>query len=231
MPSTDSNRPAHFWNLETRLASALSILAGFVGAAVYVHSIGYFVTFMTGNTERAIVANFTGDRTLALGAALIIGCFLLGVFVASVCRRRFWRDHPHGSTALATAALIVAAAVDLALAKHDIGLTPVLFVAFAMGALNTSFVKNGEVSIPISYVTGTLVKLAQGVERHVAGGTARDWAGYAVQYVSFLLGALVGGMVSLVVTGKYMLTVAAAGSTLVAAYTWRADPRWRRTAA
>jgi len=45
-----------------------------------------------------------------------------------------------------------------------------MLVAFGIGALNTSFVKDGEVSVPLSYVTGTLVKMGQGIERHVAGG-------------------------------------------------------------
>ncbi|MGW4124720.1 YoaK family protein [Nocardia sp. NPDC004711] len=212
-----------------RLSAVLSTLAGFIGAAAYAHSEGYFVTFMTGNTERAVLGNFTGDPTLAGGAAAIIACFLAGVFIASICRRYWWTNHPHGATMLTTGALLLAAIVDAALGERGIGLIPILFVAFGMGALNTSFVKNGEVSIPVSYVTGTLVKLAQGIERHVfGGGTARDWLGYATQYVSFSLGALIGGLVSLVVNGSSMLNAAVVGSLLVAGYTWRADIRWVR---
>ncbi|MFF0610514.1 YoaK family protein [Nocardia tengchongensis] len=214
-----------------RLSAVLSVLAGYIGAAAYTHSEGYFVTFMTGNTERAILGNFAGDHTLALGAATIIASFLTGVFLASVCRRYWWTNHPHGATMLTTAALLAAAIVDHVLDDRGIGLVPILFVAFGMGSLNTSFVKNGEVSIPVSYVTGTLVKFAQGVERHAfGGGSARDWLGYATQYVSFGTGALLGGLVSLVVDGAYMLNAAVMGSALVAAYTWRADVRWvRRT--
>ncbi|MEV0466886.1 YoaK family protein [Nocardia tengchongensis] len=214
-----------------RLSAVLSVLAGYIGAAAYTHSEGYFVTFMTGNTERAVLGNFAGDHTLALGAATIIASFLAGVFLASVCRRYWWTNHPHGATMLTTAALLAAAIVDHVLDDRGIGLVPILFVAFGMGSLNTSFVKNGEVSIPVSYVTGTLVKFAQGVERHALGdGNARDWLGYAVQYLSFATGALIGGLVSLVVNGAYMLNAAVVGSALVAAYTWRADIRWvRRT--
>ncbi|MFE3797459.1 DUF1275 domain-containing protein [Nocardia tengchongensis] len=214
-----------------RLSAVLSVLAGYIGAAAYTHSEGYFVTFMTGNTERAVLGNFAGDHTLALGAATIIASFLAGVFLASVCRRYWWTNHPHGATMLTTAALLAAAIVDHVLDDRGIGLVPILFVAFGMGSLNTSFVKNGEVSIPVSYVTGTLVKFAQGVERHAfGGGSARDWLGYATQYVSFGTGALIGGLVSLVVNGAYMLNAAVVGSALVAAYTWRADIRWvRRT--
>ncbi|MGW4353005.1 YoaK family protein [Nocardia sp. NPDC004582] len=214
-----------------RLSAVLSVLAGFIGAAAYAHSEGYFVTFMTGNTERAILGNFAGDYTLALGAASIIVCFLAGVFIASICRRYWWTNHPHGATMLTTAALAGAAIVDNILDDRGIGLAPILFVAFGMGALNTSFVKNGEVSIPVSYVTGTLVKFAQGIERHAfGGGSVRDWLGYATQYLSFGMGALIGGLVAVVVDGAYMLNAAFLGSLLVASYTWRADIRWvRRT--
>ncbi|MBF6328182.1 DUF1275 domain-containing protein [Nocardia transvalensis] len=206
------------------------MLAGFIGAAAYTHSAGYFVTFMTGNTERAVLGNFLGDYTLAAGAAGLIVSFLAGVIIASICRRHCWRNHPHGATLITTGALIAAAVADVVLHWHDrnLGLTPILFVAFGMGALNTSFVKNGEVSIPVTYVTGTLVKLAQGIERHVAGGTHREWIGYAVQWSSFVLGAVLGGLVSLIVDGRDMLFAAVAVSTIVAAYTWRADPRWVR---
>ncbi|MCX4091809.1 YoaK family protein [Nocardia sp. alder85J] len=229
-PTPDPPEP--FWNLETELSSVLLVLAGFVGAAAYTHSDGYFVTFMTGNTERAVIGGFLGDRNLALGAAGLIACFLAGVFVGSVFRRWRWSsNHPHGSTVLATAVLAAAALLDWSLYAHerDLGLVPILFVSFAMGNLNTSFVRNGEVSIPVTYVTGTLVKFAQGLERHlVGGGTHREWLGYAVQYLSFALGALLGGLVSLIIDGRDMLNAAVIASALVAAYTWRADLRWVR---
>ncbi|MQY30600.1 YoaK family protein [Nocardia aurantia] len=231
MTST-SEPPAPFWNLETELSSVLLVLAGFVGAAAYTHSEGYFVTFMTGNTERAVIGGFLGDRGFALGAMGLILCFLGGVFVGSVFRRwRWWGNHPHGSTVLATIALAAAAVLDWILYAHeaDLGLVPILFVSFGMGILNTSFVRNGEVAIPVTYVTGTLVKFAQGVERHLlGGGTHREWLGYAVQYLSFALGALLGGLVSLVVDGRDMLEAAVVASAIVAAYTWRADVRWVR---
>ncbi|MGF6888199.1 uncharacterized membrane protein YoaK (UPF0700 family) [Nocardia sp. GAS34] len=232
MSAKPNDRPPPFWDLEARLATALLILAGFVGAAAYTHSMGYFVTFMTGNSERAVIGGFLGDYLLAWGAFCLILSFLAGVFVASLCRRHWWRNHPHGATMLATAALVVSAVMDNALDGWNntlrVGLVPVLFVAFAMGSLNTSFVKNGETAIPVTYVTGTLVKLAQGVERHIAGGTHREWLNYAVQWLSFIAGAAIGGLVSLVVDGNQMLAAAAVGSGVVAAYTWFADLRWVR---
>ncbi|MBU3064655.1 DUF1275 domain-containing protein [Nocardia sp. NEAU-G5] len=232
MTAKPNDRPPPFWDLEARLATALLILAGFVGAAAYTHSMGYFVTFMTGNSERAVIGNFLGDYRLAWGAFCLILCFLAGVFVASLCRRHWWRNHPHGATMLATAALVLSAVMDNVLDGWNnnlrVGLVPILFVAFAMGSLNTSFVKNGETAIPVTYVTGTLVKFAQGVERHLAGGTHREWLSYAVQWLSFITGAAIGGLVSLALDGDKMLIAAAVGSGVVAVYTWFADLRWVR---
>lgn len=90
-----------------------------------------------------------------------------------------------------------------------------VFVAFGVGALNTSFLANGEVSVPLSYVTGTLVKMGQGIERHVSGGDYADWLGYFLLYASFGFGAPAGGLLSLLVAGWAML-VTATGVCLVA---------------
>ena len=74
-----------------------------------------------------------------------------------------------------------------------------------------AFVKNGEVSIPLSYVTGTLVKLGQGIERHArGGGTMYDWLGYALLYLGFIAGAAFGGIVGTIIDDGYVLFGAAA---------------------
>ena len=92
--------------------------------------------------------------------------------------------------------------------------------------MNTSFVRDGEVSIPLSYVTGTLVKPGQGIERHLSGGVAAAWLGYFLLYVSFLAGATIGGCIGLVLNGSAMLAVAAAGCALTTGYTYcHADRR------
>lgn len=207
------------------MVAFLSILAGFIGAAAYTHSAGYFVTFMTGNTERAVLGWFDNDQLLAVGAITLLFSFGLGVFVASLLRRRWWRDSRHGAAVVTTVALAVAAVVDFALDRtggQEVGFIPIAFVAFAVGALNTAFVKNGETSVPLSYATGTVVKLSQGIESHVSGGSARDWLGYGAQYAAFAAGAFLGGVMSLVVGGELMLIVATAVSAAAAMLTAKA---------
>ncbi|CPS75456.1 putative transmembrane protein [Mycobacteroides abscessus] len=54
---------------EARLSWLLSGLAGMVGAVAFLHSAGYFVTFMTGNTERAVLTWFkVTDKQQVAGA-------------------------------------------------------------------------------------------------------------------------------------------------------------------
>lgn len=214
---------------EARLSWVLAALAGLVGAAAFTHSDGYFVTFMTGNSERAVLGYFCGERWLAIAAALVLASFVGGVVVASLCRRHFWLAHPHGPTVLSAVSLAVAAAVDIVVdgwSTSDVSFVPILFVSFGIGALNTSFVKNGEVSTSLSYVTGTLVKMGQGIERHISGGQAADWLGYFLLWGSFVAGAVVGGCISLVVSGSQMVTVAAVVCALASTYTYfHADRR------
>jgi uncharacterized membrane protein YoaK (UPF0700 family) len=210
---------SEIFNSETRLSWVLAVLAGVLGATAYTHSAGYFVTFMTGNAQRAVLGYFRNDVVLSVSAGLLLLCFVSGVVVASLCRRHFWAAHPHGPTVLTTFSLVAASAVDIVVGRWDsneLDFLPIMLVVFGVGALNTSFVKDGEVSIPISYVTGTLVKMGQGIERHISGGKVTDWLGYFLLFASFVLGAALGGGVSLLVSGDQMLaaaTVLCAGTT------------------
>src|SRR6202035_6184800 len=154
---------------------------------------------------------FCDDVLLSMTAGLLLLSFVAGVVVASVCRRHFWVAHPHGPAVLATFSLLAATIVDVldeGWEENQLDFPPVLLVAFGIGALNTSFVKDGEVSVPLSYVTGTLVKMGQGIERHIAGGSVSDWLGYFLLFASFVLGAALGGCISLVVNGTGMLIAA-----------------------
>jgi uncharacterized membrane protein YoaK (UPF0700 family) len=214
---------SEIFDSEARLSWVLAGLAGVLGATAFTHSAGYFVTFMTGNAQRAVLGYFRHDVVLSVTAGVLMLCFVAGVVVASVCRRRFWTGHPHGPTVLTTFSLVAATGVDVineGWEKNALDFAPIMLVVFGIGALNTSFVKDGEVSVPLSYVTGTLVKMGQGIERHIAGGTAADWLGYFLLFASFVLGAVVGGCISLVVNGTWMLVVASAVCALTTGYTY-----------
>src|ERR1700727_2511827 len=208
---------------EARVAWVLAGLAGVLGATAFTHSEGYFVTFMTGNAQRAVLGYFRHDVLLSVTPGVLLLCFVAGVVLASACRRRFWSAHPHGPTVLTTFSLIAATALDVldeGWAENFLDFAPIMLVVFGVGSLNTSFVKDGEVSVPLSYVTGTLVKMGQGIERHIAGGTAAEWLGYFLLFASFVLGATMGGFVSLVVNGTAMLLAASVVCALTTGYTY-----------
>jgi uncharacterized membrane protein YoaK (UPF0700 family) len=214
---------SEIFDSEARLSWVLAVLAGVLGATAFTHSAGYFVTFMTGNAQRAVLGYFRGEVLMSITAALLMLCFVAGVVVASACRRRFWSAHPHGPTVLTTLSLVAATVVDVideGWGQNMLDFAPITLVVFGIGALNTSFVKDGEVSVPLSYVTGTLVKMGQGIERHIAGGTASDWLGYLLLFASFVLGAVIGGFISVVVTGMWMLVVASVMCAAATGYTY-----------
>jgi uncharacterized membrane protein YoaK (UPF0700 family) len=211
------------FNSEEKLSWVLAALAGLLGATAFAHSSGYLVTYMTGNTQRAVLGYFLDEKWRAVSAAIVLAAFLAGVVSASLCRRYLWSNRPHGATVLTTLALVLATVLDVVIGgefPHPLALLPIVFVAFGIGALNTTFVENGEVSIPLSYVTGTLVKLGQGIERHLSGGEIWDWLGYFLLLGGFVFGAGVGGFVSLVTDGSQMLAIAAVICAVTTGYTF-----------
>src|ERR1700739_1803951 len=208
---------------EARLSWVLAALAGVLGATAFTRSEGYFVTFMTGNAQRAVLGYFRDDVKLSVSAGVLMLCFVAGVVVASVCRRHFWVAHPHGPTVLATFSLFAAMVlglIDDGWEEVDLDFAPIMLVVFGVGALNTSFVKDGEVSVPLSYVTGTLVKMGQGIERHIAGGNVSDWLGYFLLFSSYVVGATLGGCISLVVNGTVMRIAPSVVCALTTGYTY-----------
>src|ERR1700751_3735156 len=208
---------------EARLSWVLAALAGVLGASAFTRSAGYFVTFMTGNAERAVLGYFQDDVKLSVSAGVLMLCFVAGVVVASVCRRHFWVAHPHGPTVLTTFSLLAATFTDVlneGWEENFLRFPPILLMAFGIGALNTALGKHGEVSVPLSYVTGTLVKMGQGIERHIAGGNVSDWLGYFLLFASYVGGATLGGCISLVVNGTGMLIAASVVCALTTGYTY-----------
>ncbi|HZU49183.1 MAG TPA: YoaK family protein [Mycobacterium sp.] len=208
---------------EARLSWVLAWLAGVVGAVAFTHSAGYFVTTATGNTQRAVAGLFIDDPWLSISATLLVACFLSGVIVGSLGRRYIWRAHPHGPTLLTTLCLSIATIGDVMLqgwSKGPVAFLPILIIAFGIGALNTTFVKNGEVSVALSYVTGTIVKLGQGIERHISGGSAADWLGHFLLFASFVAGGLTGGCICSAVSGSQLLAAAAVVCAVTTGYTY-----------
>lgn len=170
-----------------RLAVALATLAGFVDAVGFVAAGGYFVSFMSGNTTRLGVDLATDPRAVLLPLGLI-GSFTAGAFVGALLAESRRNRRKTVTLALAAALLAVASALQAGLG----GLWFLGACAAAMGALNNAFSREGEVQIGVTYLTGALVRLAQGLALRVRGLNAERHRGYGTMWVGLAFGSLAG---------------------------------------
>ncbi|MFC4256691.1 DUF1275 domain-containing protein [Altererythrobacter xixiisoli] len=171
------------------LAAALSALAGFVDAIGFIKLGGLFVSFMTGNSTRLAVTLVDGSA-VALDALKLIAAFVAGVMIGTMVGQKAAHHRKAAVLGLVTMALAVAATLDVAGAPA----VTVVFIALAMGAENTVFQRNGEVSIGVTYMTGTLVKMGQRIVLSMQGGSRWQWLPYFLLWCGFVLGALAGAV-------------------------------------
>lgn len=168
-------------------AAVLSGVAGFVDGFGFVYVGGYFVSFMSGNTTRASVDLTSGSFVAAGGALLLIGAFVAGAMAGTA----LFADHPRRAAR-------VLCGVGLALAAAAVSAwTPWTWLtggilAFSMGAMNTVFARNGEVPFGITYMTGALVKFAQGLVQAWRGDASAHWLRHLLLWASIALGAVLG---------------------------------------
>jgi uncharacterized membrane protein YoaK (UPF0700 family) len=65
-------------------------------------------------------------------------------------------------------------------------------LVLAMGALNNTFQRDGEVTVGLTYMTGALVKLGLGLARRLSGKRDGAWASWAQLWAGLLAGAVLG---------------------------------------
>ena len=169
------------------LAIAAAGLAGFVDAAGFLSAQGYFVSFMSGNTTRLGV-DLVVEPARAVIPALLISGFVLGVFLTALLAAR----------AEARRKVIVLALVTLLLAgaalARLLGATAAMlaFLVLAMGALNNTFQRDGAVSVGLTYMTGALVRFAQGLAARISGTGGEGWANWLLLWLGLAVGAVAG---------------------------------------
>lgn len=165
----------------------LAMLAGFVDAVGFLELRGLFVSFMSGNTTRLAVAAADGSH-LAPQAALLICAFVLGVILGSILSTKAPAHRKSAVLALVSSILFAAAIASL------FNGPAVLLMAVAMGCSNTVFQRDGEVSIGVTYMTGTLVKLGQRIAGASLGGDRTAWIPYLLLWLSLVAGAFAGAL-------------------------------------
>jgi uncharacterized membrane protein YoaK (UPF0700 family) len=169
------------------LAAALSALAGYVDAIGFIELGGFFVSFMSGNSTRLGVGLVETIAAAGLAASLVAG-FVLGVIAGALiaCRTRRHR----GAIVLTFVTMLLAGAA--ALGEFGLQASAVLLMAAAMGAENAIFEREGEVSIGLTYMTGTLVKLGQRAAATLLGGAPWEWLPYLLLWIGLVAGVALG---------------------------------------
>jgi len=169
------------------VAAALSALAGYVDAVAYIQLGGFFVSFMSGNTTRLGVGIATIPTEAAIAAGLILA-FIGGVMLGALANRD--GDHKGGLRVLIMVSALLALAAVFGAMHWTAAAAATL--ALAMGAENGVFQRDGEVSIGVTYMTGTLVRLGQRLAGALTGGPRWAWAPYLLLWLGLAAGAVCG---------------------------------------
>lgn len=200
------------YGLKLRLfAIALAALSGYVDALGFIYLGGFFVSFMSGNSTRLGVG-LVQDWDHALISGGLIVCFVFGVFLGTLFAYRGTRGRS------ITVLLFVTILLTLAAASHsgDMHVLAVALTAMAMGAINCIFVgSSGEVTTGVTYMTGTLVKLGQGLARNLVRPDKIAWGGYLWLWLGLIAGGLLGAAIYPLM-GLAALWMAAIASLLIA---------------
>lgn len=170
------------------MAVLLAGLAGYVDSLGFLQLGGLFVSFMSGNSTRMAVGVSMGDwRTVGVAAAILI-LFVLGAALgALVAGGEGMRSRSRVLTLEAALLAGAALAVPLGLTPLAVGL-----MVLAMGIENAVFLRDGEVGVGLTYMTGALVKLGQALAGAVRGGRRAAFAPYLLLWAGLFGGAVVG---------------------------------------
>lgn len=185
----------------------------------FVYLGGYFVSFMSGNTTRAGVSLAEGQLP-AVGFALLLTISFVGGAMAGTAVAQPTRDRSSVILLIVGGALSAA----LGLAVGEIQFLAAACLAFGMGAVNTTFAQSREVSFGVTYMTGALVKIGQGLVQAMRGNDSTGWLRYLVLWIAIAAGAS-GGALAFSTLGHAALVFALAGVLLAALLIHAAGPR------
>lgn len=171
------------------LAASLAALAGFADAVGFLGMGGFFVSFMSGNSTRVGVGVASEGAAAAIAAALV-AAFLAGVVAGSLAARGPQRWRIPALLALVSAALALGAIFF----RPATAPGSFLFVAFAMGALNMVFQREGEVAFGLTYMTGTLVRIGQRLADALCGGPRWGWLPWLLLWAGLVGGGVLGAL-------------------------------------
>lgn len=172
------------------MAICFAALAGMVDAIGFLSSGGFFLSFMSGNSTRISVGLAEGAPYVGMVALLLLS-FILGVTAGSLIGR-----NPVMPANRRRALILGIMASLLFVAPLFAGagflLVGLCVAAFCMGAENTLFEQDGTVSFGLTYMTGALVRIGQGLAAMLSGGEKLGWMPYLILWIGLVSGAAVG---------------------------------------
>lgn len=175
-----------------RLAVILAALAGFVDVLAFLSLGGFFASFMSGNSTRLAIG-IGGNGAEAMLAGGLILAFVGGVMGGTMVGELSGARRMSAILALVAVLIALCALITSFADAQMLGGAPLLLLAAAMGALNTLFARDATTSVALTYMTGTLVRLGQGLAHAASGrGSAADWLPYLMAWGAFLGGGLIG---------------------------------------
>jgi len=185
------------------------MLAGFVDALAFIYLGGFFVSFMSGNSTRLGVGLVDGSASAYLAAGLI-PLFVLGAASGSAIGHYARQRRRVVVLGFVTSCLFLAAGLSAFGWMHY----AIVAMVIAMGAENTVFEREGEVSIGLTYMTGSLVKLGQRLAQAFLGGSRWSWLPYFLLWGGLVSGVALGAA-SYAHFGLGSLWMAAAASSVL----------------
>lgn len=167
----------------------LAALAGYVDAIAWLGMAGFFASFMSGNTTRLGVSLATASLPEVMTALALILSFVAGVIMSGVIAHRFATRRKPAVLVFVTGLITLAALAGPILPPGIV----LILLAAAMGAENGVFQREGEVSIGLTYMTGTYVRLGQRLSAALMGTGGRwDWLPHLALASGFVGGAVIG---------------------------------------
>ena len=167
------------------LAGLLAALAGAVDAIGYLHLGGLFISFMSGNSTQMAAAIGRGDLAGAGSIAKLIVLFVAGAAGGQIVAN--FAGARHLAWVLVTVVVLLVAAAALRAAPEP--------MVLAMGALNASLRRAGNIPVSLTFVTGVLVRFAQGLGDFLTRrATGPVWLLQAVPWVGLIAGAILGAV-------------------------------------
>ena len=152
MRSLSADTRAHW-----ALGVVLVMIAGYLDGYGLLY-LGVYVSFMTGNTTMTGLSSGQGNLHAALPPAVAIAFFFAGSFFGSLFMQLRWRYSHRIILGLIASLVAVAAGFE----RHGVrnALFEIATLSLAMGMMNPALSRIGAESVSLTFMTGTLKRIA-----------------------------------------------------------------------